>query len=58
MVGYWVRRIRNSSQALAMNLLGLRTEEQIHIHVCNVVIGNPSGDLRSILTCQGCSKYE
>jgi hypothetical protein len=49
---------KNSSQALAMNSLGSRSQEQIHIHVCSVVTGNLSGDLRSILTCRDRSKHE
>lgn len=42
-----------STQALAMNSMASRTEEQIHIHVCDVKNRTcyPSGRTREILSC-------
>lgn len=38
------------TQALAMNSVATRTEEQIHIHVCTVVAGHQSASTRHILS--------
>ncbi len=53
------RNYNRSTQALAMNSMATRTEEQIHIHVCNVKKNPcyPSGRTREILSCLDRSEY-